>query len=117
MNTSKRIIFAGLILAGVLSAPLVFTGCKTTDAQVIAFKTLKTTQIAVDRAMNVYAEAVVTGKVSVPDVARIDAAHARYRAGFRFAIAATRNDLSAVTPDDVARLSGELLTLIKNLNL
>jgi len=116
MKTKIKNLTAAILSVLLLFSPVALTGCNgARTAQGIAFQTLKTTQIAVDKAMKVYGTACATGRVSVAKQAQIDDIHARYRAAFRLAVTATRNDPAALTPEAVASLADELQTLITSL--
>lgn len=99
-----------LLLIGVCA---LLCGCANPKAA--AFHTLKDTQISVDKAMTVYGQLCVTGKVSAENQQKIDAAHAQYRTAFRTAVQAAQLDYSKLTPDTVQSLADLLLTLIVQL--
>lgn len=67
-NATKSIGPLALCFALGLLGPLALTGCQTSSggegrsAQAISYQTLKSTQLAVDAAMQVYGTAVVTGR-------------------------------------------------------
>lgn len=108
----QAIIVALLLLCG----PGVFTGCKNTQTvQTRAYSTLKQTQILVDKAMNVYGQLCVTGRLSIAQQAQIDQLHAQYREAFRLAAGAARLDYTTVTPANVQYLADLLLELITKL--
>jgi len=87
-----------------------------TAPRALAFLSLKDTWNVVDRAMNVYGEAVVRGRVSAKDQLTIDRTHAIFVAAWREAVKNTGAD-TTLTPDNVQRWSNELLLLLTNLNL
>ena len=105
-----------LILLLALSAP-VFTGCvgpngEKPTPQAIAYFTLFDTWQAADGAMKVYAERCKQGKVSAKDQEEIDAAHEKFRLSFKTALRLAKHDWSASAPENVQKLSDELLSLI-----
>ena len=108
------------LLLGVLSLGLFAPGCSTTDtappsAQTIAFNSLQTTWIAGHSAYQGFCEEVVRGKVSPGDEADIDKAWNQFRQGFRFAVVAAQNDWTKATPESLAKLKEDLITLILSL--
>lgn len=106
-----------LIGALLIGCTPVVSGCKSTPATLDAkaYRTLKQTQILVDKAMIVYANLCVKGKISEAQQAEVDQLHAQYREAFRFAAGAARLDYSTLTPDNVHYLSNLLLELIAKL--
>lgn len=116
MRLPKLLSLCVLSLAIAL-APATFTGCQSTpeSAQATAYRTLKSTQIAVDSAMKIYATKVVIGSVSVERQAKVDAAHAQYRAAFRTAVQAANGQLGGGAPENVKQLADQLQLLITNL--
>ncbi len=107
-NTLKLIILA-LCLA---TAPAVFTGCETATKEQIVFYTFKDIQIIAHKAMDVFAEKVVLGKVTPAKKAEVESAYAQYQAAFKLAFVAAQNDLSKLTPTDVQRLADQLVRII-----
>ena len=113
----KRLILSFVLATTFFVAPVTFTGCKNTPqtAQAITYKTLKSTQIAVDAAMQVYGTAVVTGKVNFEKQMRIDRAHNQYRNAFRTAVQAAKGNLNGEPPVSVKKLAEQLQLLISGL--
>jgi hypothetical protein len=111
----KRMVAATMIIFAVaVAAPTVMTtGCVTpTSTRAKVFLTLKDTWTVVDKAMNVYAEQVVRGKVSKEAEAKADAAYDNFRAAWRVAVRSTGTD-NVVTPDNVKALADALLNILK----
>lgn len=105
------------------STSVVITGCgvfsgSSTNApssKAVAFKSLKSVQIAVDRAMKTYGGLVVQGKVSAENQVNVDALHEAYRRSFRIAVMSAKNGVDGQTPDDVAKIAQEIINLISQL--
>ncbi len=105
-------------IAPVVLLSLIFALCPAMtcrQGKAGAYQTLKAVQIAVDSAMKVYGEAVVTKKVTIQKQTEIDGIHFKYRAAFRLAVEAARNDLSKSPPDGVTQWADELILIISSL--
>jgi len=115
--TMKNLISLCVLAFAISLAPLTFTGCKTTpqSAKAVTYKTLKSTQIAVDSAMKVYGTACAKGKVSLEKQARVDGAKAQFESAFATAVMAARGNLNGAPPVDVQMLAEQLQLLITNL--
>jgi len=113
----KRLLISCLLATSFFVAPVTFTGCRTTPqtAKAVVYKTLKSTQIAVDSAMKVYGTACANRKVSVEKQERIDRAHNQYRASFRAALVAAQGNNIGAPPVDVQMLAEQLQLLINQL--
>lgn len=109
----KRILLA-LILAFAPLVPLALTtGCNTTQsAQGIAYKTLRSTWLSVDAAMQVANELYQAGKLTPAQRLEIIAAHDKYRVSMDTAISAASLNWDSATPADVSTLARDVITLI-----
>ncbi len=77
--------------------------------QYLSFKDTWTTTLALyDHAKDLQ----VAGKISAKDAADIDRAWNVFRAAYKTALANARGDKSIITPDSVAKLANDVITLI-----
>lgn len=115
--TISKSVLPMLLIGALCLSPLAVTGCKTTQtpAVTVAFRTLETTQILVDKAMKVYGGLCARGKVTVEKQKEIDDYHAIYRESFRMAVIAAQFNYGAVTPDNVQSIVNELIQSISKL--
>lgn len=116
-TVSKSVLPLLLIGALCISAPT-FTGCATTrpaTVSKVAFRTLETSQVVVDKAMVVYGDMCARGKVSIDDQKKIDAIHAAYRDSFRIAVISASFNYKSLTPDTVQGFVDSLISAISKL--
>lgn len=110
-----------LLLLLCLLCPLLFlpSGCKGNNkptAEAVVYQTLRTTQIAVDAAMQSYGVLVRAGKVDLAKQNTIDTVHETFRTSFIAAAKLAKQDWSTLTPVNVLALQNELLALVSKLN-
>jgi len=109
------------LLAGMLSfgAMTAVTGCQTattpTTQEARIFYSFRDTWNVARSAYQGYCELAVQGKVTQRDQQDIDRAWNQFRIGFKLALLAAQKDWNATTPDGVAALKTDLITLIRSL--
>jgi len=106
-----------LLALALLSVPIGFTGCSTTNTtrEAIIYYTFKDTQTIVHRAYDVFAERVVLGKVSASNQKDVEDAYVKYQDLFRTEFVAAQLDLSKPAPDELRKLADEVVKLIYKL--
>ena len=93
-----------------MTAIVTTTGCKTSQ-QVIAYKSLASTQVAVDSARSAFLNQYRKGLVSQEDAASAMAASEKFNAAFNTAILVTRTT-QAPTPANVAEAANAFLSIV-----
>ncbi len=116
---AKLIQAAGLALALILSPVLatvstvalvpVLTGCATTST----FTTLKDTWTISYAAYRAYCDRVAQGKVTVEQQATADQAWNTFRATFRSAVMAAKNNQNAPVPPEVKAMAEQTTATLK----
>jgi len=111
----KTLFASALIAIALLFAP----GCSTTGTpptrEAVVFYSFRDTWSAAHAAYQGYCELAVQGKVSQRDQQDIDRAWNNFRAGFKIALLAAQNNWAATTPEGVALLKEDIITLIRSL--
>lgn len=106
----KNLILAILLITSPVTVPVLLTGC-TTSQQTVSYKTLASTQAAVDTARVAFLEAAQDGKVSIEDAVKARAASKAFRDAFNAAVNAAKTS-NAPTPENVAALASEFLSIV-----
>ncbi len=107
----KSNLLASVVVLAVtlfLGIPITQTGCTTPSQKARAYQTLGAVAVGVDTAYSAYMDAVVAGKVSLADQAKVRVAKQKYQVAFVAAVDVAKADLGALAPEDVVRLAGEL---------
>lgn len=98
------VVLAATLLIGI---PATQTGCATTQKQA-AYRTLGVIASGVDTAYAAYMDAVVAGRVSLADQAKVREAKHKYEVAFTAAVAVARADLGTIAPEEVRNLADAL---------
>jgi len=114
----KKLFHSGLLAFALICGFAVFTGCQmateqTQEARI--YYTFRDTWNVAHSAYQGYCELAVQGKVAQRDQQDIDRAWNQFRVGFKLALLAAQKDWNAATPDGVAALKNDLITLIRSL--
>ena len=110
-----KTLITALFAAFLMLAP---TGCVTTPAPTNitaegrTYITFKDIWVVTHTAYSVYCDRVALGKVTAADQADIDKAWNAFRGAFKISIAAAQMDATQWTPDNVRKLSNDVLVLI-----
>jgi hypothetical protein len=111
---SMRLFFIlPLIVCLLMPVPLT-TGCKT-SRQEIAYRTLASIELTVDRSMTAYSDQVVAGKVDQATQDKVKDVYGRYQAAFSAAVAAAKLNFNTQAPSDVATLADSLTSIIQSI--
>lgn len=102
----RRILNSFVILA------LLLGGCQNNVGGV---KTLLTVAESVNSAMNVYGEMARAGALTEEQKTNVRTKHAKYQVAFNAAVALVAQDLSKLSPAEVANLAADVITLIYQL--
>jgi hypothetical protein len=102
-----------LILPLVVFLPLtpLTTGCKTSP-QEIAYRTLASIELTVDKSMTAYSDQVVKGAVDQPTQDKVKDIYGRYQTAFSAAVTAAKLNFNSQAPADVASLADSLVSII-----
>lgn len=115
MKTLIRIL-TSIILAVTLLATPALTGCVApTSVKAKAFLTLQDTWSAKDRAMKVYADLAVRGKLTIEQRQKVWMAHDKFQRSFDAALGLVGQDWTAPTPQIVEVSATELVSLVNSL--
>lgn len=101
-----------------IAAPLTLsTGCSITPnaPRAKVFLALKDVWVLKDKAMRVYAQRVVAGKVSNEQRSRVWAMHSKFQASYDMALVLTGFDTTKTAPDDLINVVDQLIVFINNL--
>jgi len=104
-----RLLNRWLVLTSCVAA--LACGCTTTQ-KTQAFTTLDATAKTVDTARQVYAELIVTGKVTPIQQVTIDGYVNDYQMAMRQAIIVAKADLSQPTPENVGEIAEVIITTV-----
>ena len=104
-----------LIISLVAAFAFILGGCKSLEPEAKAYATLKTIQVTVDAAMQVYGEAYRAGKVTPELRADVHEIHRKYRIGFEAAVELARFDYSAKPPEELIELAKRIAAIAKQL--
>lgn len=102
-----------IILSALAAFAILLSGCKTTEPEAKAYISLKSIQVAVDAAMQVYGEAYRAGKVSPETRAKIHSLHGKYRIAFSAAVEVARFDYSQAPPEGLVDLAKRIAEISK----
>jgi hypothetical protein len=111
--TTLAWVGTGLMVASLLTSPVVFlSGCATSSRKV-AYQTLASVEATVDAAMQRYADLVVRGQVPADIQAKVKQAYEAYQTAFHAAVTAAQLNVNSAAPADVAKLGDDVANLIK----
>ena len=109
-------ILSSMILAvALLTAPMTMvTGCKSTPQQ-IAYKSLKSVQVASVAALHVYGAAYRRGEIDADTKAKVHDLYARYQKAWSLAATAAQFNYSSPSTPELTAAVGELVEFIQTL--
>jgi hypothetical protein len=120
MKLMKQIMVA-LLCGFTLVAPVIFTiGCQTSappTSEAIKFYAFQDTWTTAHAAYQGWCERVVQGQVSAADEREVDELWNKFRAAFKMALIASRQDWTAAAPDDLVKLKNDLIIIIRAASL
>jgi uncharacterized lipoprotein YmbA len=90
---------------------LLLAGCGG-HPRAVAFKSLDTLRISVDRAERLYGDAVAAGQISEARQVKIDEKISEFHAAYLVAVRAARFDYNTPAGADLDKLAGALIDLI-----
>jgi methionine-rich copper-binding protein CopC len=106
----KNLLLAIMLALAPMSALVTTTGCKTSQ-QVIAYKSLASTQVAVDSARTAFLAQYRKGLVTPENAALALQASEKFNAAFNAAVIVTRTT-QAPTPANVAEAANAFLSIV-----
>jgi hypothetical protein len=104
-----------ILLTIVAAFAIALCGCKLTEPEAKAYVSLKTIQVTVEAAMQIYGEAYRAGKVTPELRADVHDIHRKYRIAFEAAVELARYDYSEKPPEELIDLAKRIAAIARQL--